>query len=214
MLLDIQLDHPLRVGIDGVDTSGKTRLAQELAAALRPSGRPILCASIDRFHQPRAVRYRLGPGSPEGYFNDSFDLTALRRKLLDPFGPAGSRCVVTEQFDVHSDTPLLTQPVQYPPDTILLFDGIFLHRPELLDAWDFTIFLQVSFDTVLSRAVERDRAILGSAEEVTTRYKVRYIPAQQTYLTACRPQEIANIILVNDVIDQPQIKIRPVRPRI
>jgi uridine kinase len=31
-------------------------------------------------------------------------------------------------------------------DAILLFDGIFLHRPELRPYWDFSIFLAVNFN--------------------------------------------------------------------
>jgi hypothetical protein len=27
------------------------------------------------------------------------------------------------------------------PEAVVLFDGIFLHRPELVDAWDLSVFL-------------------------------------------------------------------------
>src|SRR5687768_8892138 len=64
--------HPLRVAIDGVDGVGKTTLANELVDPLRRRGRPVIRASIDGFHNPRSVRYRLGRSSPEGYYKDSF----------------------------------------------------------------------------------------------------------------------------------------------
>jgi uridine kinase len=82
--------HPIRVGIDGADGVGKTTLANELVEPLRRRGLPVIRASIDGFHQPRHVRYRLGRGSPEGYFRDSFDYDALTSGLLRPLGPGGS----------------------------------------------------------------------------------------------------------------------------
>jgi uridine kinase len=32
-----------------------------------------------------------------------------------------------------------------PPDAVPVFDGVFLLRPQLNDAWDLRIFLQVDF---------------------------------------------------------------------
>jgi uridine kinase len=206
-LLAIRLNHPLRVGIDGVDTSGKTSLADELERALHKNNRQIIRASIDHFHQPRAIRYRLGDDSPEGYYRDSFDLHALRRDLLDPLGPFGNHQIITARFDFKNEISLMAEPVSTSSDAILLFDGIFLHRPELLDAWDFSIFVHITFDTVLARAIERDQNIFGSAQDVILRYQTRYIPAQKSYMAACLPQEKANMVLINDDLAHPELLI-------
>ena len=96
--------HPVRAAIDGVDGVGKTTLANELVAPLRRRGVPVIRASIDGFHNPRAVRYRLGRSSPEGYFRDSFNYEALKNVLLDPLGPAG-HCVTGAQFSTTEPTP-------------------------------------------------------------------------------------------------------------
>jgi uridine kinase len=56
----------VRVGIDGVDGAGKTTFADELREALTPSGRPVIRATVDGFHNPKTVRYRRGRSSPEG----------------------------------------------------------------------------------------------------------------------------------------------------
>ncbi|RPJ50665.1 MAG: uridine kinase [Chloroflexi bacterium] len=191
--------HPLRIAIDGMDAAGKTILADELSAVLiEKTSRLIIRASIDRFHNPREVRYRQGENSPEGYYADSFDLAALRQNLLDPLGPGGSRAIRTELFDFSSDSAVPSATVEVPADAILLFDGIFLHRPELVDCWDFSIFVQVTYETVLTRAVKRDGARMGGWQGVLDRYMTRYLPAQRRYLETCRPDEHAGIVVVND----------------
>jgi uridine kinase len=68
----IRLPHPIRVAVDGPDAAGKTVLADELGEALVARGRAVIRASVDGFHRPRE-RYRRGPDSPEGYYEDSFD---------------------------------------------------------------------------------------------------------------------------------------------
>lgn len=99
-------DRPLRVAIDGVDASSKTTLANELAPLLIAWGHPVIHASVDGFHRPRAERYRRGPDSPEGYYHDSFDYAALRDYLLLPLGPGGSRRIRRAVFDLAADRPL------------------------------------------------------------------------------------------------------------
>lgn len=64
----------VRVGIDGVDGAGKTTFADELRDVLTPSRRPVIRATVDEFHHPKPVRYRLGRSSPEGFYRD--DLAA------------------------------------------------------------------------------------------------------------------------------------------
>jgi uridine kinase len=72
-IVRVDRPHPTRVAIDGVDAAGKTTLADALAPVLASLGRPVVRASIDSFHRPRAERYERGRDSPEGYYRDSFD---------------------------------------------------------------------------------------------------------------------------------------------
>ncbi len=52
--------HVVRVGIDGVDGAGKSMFGDELAQVLSAAGRRVIRASVDGFHNPRAIRYRPG----------------------------------------------------------------------------------------------------------------------------------------------------------
>jgi uridine kinase len=171
----------LRVGIDGPDAAGKTTLADELASTLESRGHRVVRASIDDFLRPPEERYRRGRDSPRGYYEDSFDYAAVR-SLLD-LRPADG--------------------------ALLVFDGVFLLRPELADVWDFRIFVSVSVEECLRRAAARDAEVLGSVEGVVRRYRARYIPGQALYLAEARPAETADVVLVNDDPARPLLRASP-----
>jgi uridine kinase len=189
--------HPVRVAVDGVDAAGKTSLADELVGPLTERGRTVVRASIDGFHRPRADRHRRGELSAEGYYHDSFDYPALRGSLLDPLGPAGTRRYRTATFDFRTDQPRTGPSALAPADAVLVVDGVFLLRPELSDAWDLRIFLDVPFWETLRRAVARDRALFGTAQAVMERYRRRYLPAQRHYLATVQPRRIAEVVIDN-----------------
>ena len=101
------------------------------------------------------------------------ELLARLAALLDPLGPAGDRRYRTAVFDHRSDRPVAAPVERAPRSALLLFDGVFLQRPELRDGFDLSIFVAVSFEEVLRRALERDVPLLGPRDEVERRYRTR-----------------------------------------
>jgi uridine kinase len=196
-ILATRRPHPLRVAVDGIDAAGKTTLADELAATLAARGRPVIRASIDGFHRPRAERYRRGADSPEGYYRDAFDYQALREALLIPLGPGGDRRYRRAVFDRRADRPLDEPAHIAPTNAVLLCDGVFLLRPVLVAAWDYRIFVAVPFAVALERALRRDLALFGSAEAVRKRYLRRYLPGQRLYLDEAAPERRAEVVVDN-----------------
>jgi uridine kinase len=190
--------HPIRVAIDGVDAAGKTTFADELASSIEALGRPVIRASIDGFHNPAAVRMRRGPLSPEGYYFDSFDYNALVESLLQPLGPGGSLAFRRAVFDFRADEPVQAPTEHARSDTILIFDGVFLHRPELREHFDYTVFLRADFEVALARAEARDLDLFGSVGEIRRRYRRRYIPGQQLYITEVQPERRALVVIDNN----------------
>jgi uridine kinase len=186
-------EHPLRVAIDGVDGAGKTRLADELGAFVSTRGRAVFRVSIDDFHRPRELRYRQGAQSPQGYYEDSFD--------LEPLGPGGSLCIRRKAFDYRTDAAVEAPIESVVSDAVLLLDGVFLQRPELRDHFDLSIFLDVSFDETIARQVERD----GADPEVEAASNRRYIGGQRLYLESCDPRARADIVVDNENWRAPRI---------
>lgn len=192
----------LRVAIDGVDGAGKTCLADELAAALSAQAQNVIRASVDGFHQPRALRYLQGKDSPLGFFEDSYDYPRLRANLLDPLSPGGNGRYRTAVFDHSQDQALDLPWLQALPGAVLLLDGIFLHRPELRSYWDFSLFLEVPFAVSVARLAQRD----GSDPNPEAPSQRRYVQGQQIYLQRCEPWRWARVVLDNSDLAAPIIK--------
>ena len=198
----VRLTHPTRVAIDGPPASGKTTLADKLALVLREQGREVIRATIDDFLFPRAHRYRRGMYSAEGCYFDAHDYDSLNRVLLDPLGPGGDRCWQQAIYDHSADAVLPSAVRTAPTDAVLVFDGVFLMREELIDRWDLRIFVLTAFETTVDRAVMRERP-RSSAAEVERRWRERYIPAQQLYFANVHPLQHADIVVHNDHPEQP-----------
>jgi uridine kinase len=196
-------DCPIRVAIDGVDGAGKTMMADELVPFIEVHERPVIRASIDGFHRPRADRYRRGADSPKGFYYDSFDYELLRQTLLDPLGPRGNRLFRTAAFDWRTDSPTHA-PVQEAETTaVLLFDGIFAQCPELRDVWDFVILLHVDLEETLRRSLIRDARPDQTSVELERRHWSRYSAGQRIYFTSVQPWLEADIIVDNNDHNKP-----------
>ena len=193
--------RPVLVGIDGVDGAGQTVFADEIAHTLRPRQVPVMRASVDGFHHPRTVRYRRGRNSPEGFFLDSYDYPTLRERLLDPLRPTGNRQVLRAVCDVATEQPVHAAPETVADGTVLVFHGIFLHRPELRDYWDLSVFLDVNFEVSIPRGLARG---YGDPDPAAASNR-RYVDGQQLYLARCQPHQHATFVIDNNQLDAPSV---------
>lgn len=189
------------VGIDGVDGSGKTVLAGELAALIRGAGRAVVEIHVDDFHHLRAHRYRRGRLSAEGFWLDSYDYAALERDVLQPLGDGGSGAYRPVATDLERDVVVELEPLRAPDDALVLVEGIFLHRDELAGRWDRSIYVDVPFEESIRRMAARD-GTLGGPDDPRMR---RYVDGQRRYFEVCRPWERASVVLDNSDWSAPRL---------
>jgi uridine kinase len=202
-LVETVPDRTVRVAIDGVDGAGKTTFADELGCLVAATGRPIIRASVDGFHNPKSVRYQRGRYSPEGFFKDSYNYPALKKCLLDPLSPSGSQRYKPTFFDHRSDEVVPANDLEALPSSILLIDGIFMHRSELLAYWDASIFLRTDFAVSVARCASRD----GSSPDPAAPSNRRYVEGQRLYLRSCQPEMKATIVIDYNDLSAPSIVI-------
>ncbi|WP_143030378.1 uridine kinase [Blastococcus aurantiacus] len=195
------------VAVDGVDGSGKTVFADQLAAAIDATGRPVIRASVDDFHHARAERYRRGRTSPEGFWLDSYDYAALGRELLDPLRDGAP--VRLRWHDLAADRHVDEPPAPTPPRAVVVIDGIFLHRDELAGRWGLSVWLDVPFAVTAARMALRD----GSPAHPGHPAMRRYVGGQLLYFAACAPWERADLVVDNTDWTTPRLVRRPTSDR-
>lgn len=197
-----QKNKPMIVGINGVDTSGKSTFTKEIARYLFKTGFKSHTISIDDFHNPSKIRNK-EKNPVISYLNNAFDITKIENEIMKPL-------VTENKLDkelslLHLETDEFINHKRYiiDEDTIVLFEGVLLYREPLNQYFDLRIFIDISFDEVLKRAAKRDLNLLG--ECVIEKYNNKYIPIQKLYMEKYNPKVLSDIIIDNNDYLNPKI---------
>ncbi|WP_066498145.1 GNAT family N-acetyltransferase [Abyssisolibacter fermentans] len=197
-------NKPLIVGINGVDTSGKTIFTKELSNYLNKVGCHVQTIHMDDFHNPSSIRYRdFDPILT--YINNAFDLNRIETEILKPVIAKGLLDKEVTLLDLETDEFNITKKYEINHDTIILFEGVLLYRQPIDKYFDLRIYLDIPFDEVIKRASLRDEYLMGST--VIERYQQKYIPIQKRYIEKFHPMEKSEIIINNKNYEKPEIVV-------
>ena len=191
-------DRPVLVAVDGADGAGKTLFADALGERLAAAGRLVVRAGVDDFHHPRAHRHALGR-TAETAWSRSFDVAAIRRELLDPWCRGPGSAYRRRWHDLATDAYVDERPEPVPDRGVLLVDGVFTQRLELVDVWDLVIWLEVPAEVRVARMSVRD----GTAADVADPDQQRYLGAQRIYRETCDPVSSADVVVDNSDWERP-----------
>jgi len=166
------------VGIDGLDGSGKSRLAVALAEALTAAGQPTSLLHVDDFRRPLDFEGLDAAAETALYYDRYFDFGALAQA-------AGHRAEAS-------------------PGGVTIVEGVMLLRAPLPGpVW--LVVLEVSPDEARNRIGLRDQAKGRSAEEVARRIDRRYFPAHARYRQEHDPAARAHAVIDNDDWRRPRL---------
>jgi len=118
---------PLLVGINGVDTSGKTRFTMALSRYLEKCGLHTQIINVDDYHHPSEVRYS-HPDPVTSYYAHAFDLERLVSELLEPLARNGAFDGGLRHLDLATDSYHHEKHYTITPHTIVLIEGVLLYR--------------------------------------------------------------------------------------
>ena len=191
------------VGLSGPDASGKTQMSKKLIEELQNRGINILYIPSDWFHFPKAHR-RAAKGEPyEQFLYHTINFDRLIEEVLEPVKNR-SKTIEFIHFNVDTDKgQRKTIELKYP--LVLLIEGIFLFQPKLADYFDFKIYLDVSPNETIKRAITRDKYRFGKAKEVTERYQSKYNKGQRLHRKLHKPLELADLIIDNNDWKNPKL---------
>lgn len=200
--LSARLSGKRVVGINGVDTSGKTEFTQWYSRFLTSVGMKNQVLHIDDFHNPALVR-EAGANPVDAYYQNAFDYDKLLNEVLLPLRKEGRLNQTVTCLNLNTDEYQNKITYHVERDSVLLIEGVLLFRPPLLSFLDGTVFLDIPFDEVLRRAQIRDVPKYGTI--FLERYRKKYIPIQERYLREHRPKEVCDVLIDNRNYDTPLI---------
>lgn len=204
----LQLDHVRRVAVDGTTASGKSTLANEITAELQDRGIAVERLTMDGYHNPKEIRYRKGRLSSAGYFEDAYDFDAFVTHVLEPLGPGGSGSYLPQVFDLAEDEYVERPLISLAPEAVLIVDGSFLQRPILAGFWDLVVFVDTQPAICRQRGIDRDHEQLGGRDIAAEIYDERYQGASQNYLLTHQPAGSADLRVVNNDFDAPELMFK------
>jgi uridine kinase len=167
------------IAVEGIDGSGKSRFAANLASELEGAGHQARLIHVDDFR--RTLDFSgLAPADESSlYYDHYFD-----------FSKAGA--VVVSQL-------------AGPPDgAIAILEGVMALRAKL-PAGTPLVVLEVSPEEARRRIVARDQAKGRTPEEIAARIDRRYFPAHARYLAAFDPLGRADVVVDNEDWERPRV---------
>ena len=110
------------VAIDGDDIPAADQFGADLVELLKKREHSAFLARLDDFAAPRDRRMARGADSAEGRYSDTYDYSALRRVLIEPFRMGGSTGFVAAHYDRARERQIQAKWLTAPEDAILVLD--------------------------------------------------------------------------------------------
>jgi uridine kinase len=181
--------------IDGIDGSGKSRLADQLLAGLRAGGAAAALLHVDDFRRP-VDWSRTDKSELDLYYDDYYDLPRLDRALRAIMD--GAAWVELPTYDLEgSGQAGPARRIELGGAQVVLVEGVFVQRVPAVAAAATIIYVETTFGEAHRRILARDVARGRAPEEVERRIASRYFPAQRRYGAAIQPQAHAAVLIDN-----------------
>ncbi|MCK4420727.1 HAD-IA family hydrolase [candidate division WOR-3 bacterium] len=194
---------PIIIGINGVDTSGKTQFSILLSRYLKSRGYKTLLIHLDDFHNPKRFREQ-GENEIDSYINNAFNLKLLKDEILSPVKSGGLVDKELTLLDLESDSFINKKHYHIDNQTIIILEGTLLYREPIDEFIDYRVYLDIDFEEVLKRAGQRDEARFG--KEILEKYKNKYIPIQKRYIEKYLPKKRSDLVIDNTDYNHPMVK--------
>jgi uridine kinase len=188
-------DAPFLIGVNGIDGAGKTVFSDDLSRFLLDQGRPVQVVHVDDFHNSKKIRYE-GNDEAQNYYYRSIDFKRLTRDLLEPIVNDRELDAELVLLDLCVDEYTNVQHYVVNRDTIVIVEGVFIFSKELSRYFDLRVFLDITFDESVRRAIARDKHT--PADRIKQRYAEKYHAGQRLYLSLDDPKGAADLIINNE----------------
>lgn len=172
--------NTLIVGIDGASASGKSTIANKFTEL----DHKVSVVHMDDFYRPSKERKSINNSRVVGA---NFDWERVRKQVLTPLtqGKFGRY----QRYDWHTDE--MSEWSDVPTGGIVIIEGCFTIRAELLPYYDVRIWIENPKQICLERVIQRERN--GSDNRFL--WENVYRPDEEKYMKIQKPWEHADIII-------------------
>lgn len=186
---------PLLVAISGVDGSGKSGHAKLLAGRLADAGLRVALIGIDPWQNPQTIRFS-SVEPARHFYRHAIRFEELFAQVVDPLVTHRTLNLATRGIRTDADVwePLV---YAYHDVDVVLLEGIFLFRCELVHRYDLRIWVECPFEAALRRALSRN-AENRPLEVLRADYERIYHAAQRVHITLDDPRGSADLLLDNE----------------
>jgi uridine kinase len=188
-------DRATLIGISGINASGKGWLTTRVRQALQARGVRVAQISAEEWRNPPSLEF------PDTDADGHFYRRGLR--LDDLFGdlilPLRTRRSIDIEFDRLDPSRLVLDRVRraYERVDVILLEGIFILKAAYQKIFDWSLWVDCSFETALERVARRDPDDLMLAEVVAAHQRI-YFPAQRRHLDVDDPISATDCTFNND----------------
>jgi uridine kinase len=187
------------IGITGLDASGKSQIASVLTKELQQTGKNVLSFSGDSFQFPKEYKNDLQEESwAVQHYKRTINFKLMIDSLLNPLKSFPAKIPLSiidydTKENIQKDFEL-----NYP--LIIIVESIYLFKKEMIEFFDYKIFLDISIEESLKRTQsrQRDLDLYGDKEGVATKYNTKNFPGYLLYLKQDNPKESAEVIIDNN----------------
>jgi uridine kinase len=131
------------------------------------------------------------------FYQDAIRFEEMFRTLVSPLR-ANRSVEIEADFTEETATSYRRTKYVYRNVDVILLEGIFLLKRQFQHTYDFSIWIDCTFETALERAIDRSQEGLPPDQTVNA-YNTIYFPAQSLHLEIDNPREAASVILPNDL---------------
>jgi uridine kinase len=186
--------HAFTVALSGIDASGKGTISELLCRALIEKGYAVALINTDPWQHPIPLRFQREQAAKNLYEN-IFRWDDFFEQLVFPLKK--NKKIYLETKAIRTDADLYYPLVyDYKQVDILLIEGVFLLKQKYLSFYDFTIWINCTFEVGLQRAIRRNAENLP-LDRLLHDYLTFYYPAQQFHFKKDDPEASADLLIDN-----------------
>lgn len=169
----------LLIGIDGCGGSGKSTLANQL----KKECSDVTIVHMDDFYLPSSQLINNHP--KEKAIGADFDWGRMLKDVIEPISRNKEGCY--QRYDWEKDD--LAEWHTVPVGGIVVIEGVYSLRNEVVDKYDYTIWVDCPRDIRLSRGLERD------GEDARDTWENNWMISEDLYVKEHNPLSRADLIV-------------------